>query len=157
MKPNLRSMMMMACAAGGVLASTCGHAAIFSGTLYYTTFAGAPNVWNVNYSYDDSTHAFSLGSHNSVATLGGADGIIFGTNGNLLVGGQGPIVYEVNPNTGAVVNSQTVAGGGGPFISPSLRMATRSTPATSVVHCKPSACRLVAEARAQRSPVGITV
>ncbi|HEX3483976.1 MAG TPA: hypothetical protein VHT51_02885, partial [Micropepsaceae bacterium] len=90
-------------------------ATTFSGDLFYTYNSGGvfnsgtgvtDNVASVGYSYDDVTHAFSVGSINPIAQTGGADGIIFAPNGNLLVGGQGAgFVYEVNPTTGAVVNS----------------------------------------------------
>src|SRR6185437_611530 len=65
-------------------------ATTFTGTLYYTYFTGPPNnVASVTYSYDDSTHVFGVGPVTSIASLSGADGIIFDAHGNLLVGGQG--------------------------------------------------------------------
>lgn len=86
---------------------TPASAAVFSGTLYYTNWTGGQNVNKITYSYNDATHAFGLGSPTNVASTNGADGIIFAPNGNLLIGGQGSgNVYEVNPNTGAVVNTQ---------------------------------------------------
>lgn len=83
------------------------NATLFSGTLYYTKFTGGQNVWNVTYSYDDATNNFSLGSSTNLASTNGADGIIFAPNGNLLIGGQGSgNVYEVNPTSGSVINTQ---------------------------------------------------
>jgi len=69
--------------------ASLGRADVFTGTLYYTTFAGGTNVWDVQYSYNDATHAFSLTNNQGLAALAGADGIIFDAGGNLLVGGQG--------------------------------------------------------------------
>jgi hypothetical protein len=78
-----------------------------TGTLYYTTYSGGQNVWDINYSYNDVSHTFGLGSANNIASTNGADGIIFAPNGNLLVGGQGSgNVYEVNSTNGTVVNTQ---------------------------------------------------
>ncbi len=71
-----------------------------SGTLYYTTFAGGPNVNKVPFSYNGSS-SFTLGASSNIASTPGADGIIFAPDGDLLVGGQGNAVYKVNPTTGA--------------------------------------------------------
>jgi hypothetical protein len=88
------------------LTLTCaaGSAQMFNGTLYYTTYCcGGPNVHSFSYNYNQSTMSLSLGSVNNVATLPGADGIIFAPNGNLLVGGQGTgNVYEIT-TAGALV------------------------------------------------------
>ena len=82
-------------------------AAVFTGTVYYTYFTGGQNVWRVGYSYNDATQTFALNTPQNIASTNGADGIIFAPNGNLLIGGQGSgNVYEVNPATGAVVNTQ---------------------------------------------------
>lgn len=89
------------------ISASAAHATAFSGTLYYTVYSGGQNVWDIQYSYDDATHAFALGSPNNIASLAGADGIVFAPNGNLLVGGQNTgNVYELNPTTGVVLNSQ---------------------------------------------------
>ena len=83
------------------------HATAFTGTLYYTVYSGGQNVWDIQYSYDDTSHAFSLASPDNIASIAGADGIVFAPNGNLVIGGQNTgNVYELNPNTGAVINSQ---------------------------------------------------
>ena len=95
--------------AGLVLILVCGQvsATVFTGTVYYTYFTGGQNVWRVGYSYNDVTKAFALNTPQNIASTNGADGIIFAPNGNLLIGGQGSgNVYEVNPATGAVVNTQ---------------------------------------------------
>jgi hypothetical protein len=94
-------------------------ATVFSGSLAYTYYQGGvfnsvtnqtDNVASVPFSYDDVTHVFSVGAINPIAQTGGADGIVFAPNGNLLVGGQGAgFVYEVNPSTGAIVNSASPA------------------------------------------------
>ena len=95
-------------AAISVACTPAAFATVFSGTLYYTTYAGTPNVWNITYSYDDTSKTFGLGSANSLATTRGADGIIFAPNGNLLIGGQGSgNVYEVKPSDGSLVNTQS--------------------------------------------------
>lgn len=85
---------------------TAAQATVFTGTLYYTTYAGGANVWNISYNYNDVSHVFGLGAPNNIATTNGADGIIFASNGNLLIGGQGSgNVYELN-SSGTVVNTQ---------------------------------------------------
>jgi hypothetical protein len=76
------------------------QATTFNGTAYYTDYA-ATTVSDVTYSYNDVTHVFTTGAPSLVATLPGADGIVFAPNGNLLVGGQGSNqVYNVLPSTG---------------------------------------------------------
>ncbi len=103
---NLFSRVLLAAVISSACTSTA-FATLFNGTLYYTTYNGGQNVWNINYNYDDSTHAFGLGSANNIASTNGADGIIFAPNGNLLIGGQGSgNVYEVKPSDGSVVNTQ---------------------------------------------------
>ena len=92
-----------------ILMLMCGQAAatVFTGVVYFTYFTGGQNVWRVGYSYNDVTQSFVLNTPQNLASTNGADGIIFAPNGNLLIGGQGSgNVYEVNPTTGAVVNTQ---------------------------------------------------
>jgi hypothetical protein len=81
-----------------------------TGTLFYTTFAGTPNVWKVDFNYDGTT--FTLSGNTAVGTTPGADGILFAPNGNLLVAGQGNDVTEMT--TGGTIVT-TVAPGGGSF------------------------------------------
>jgi hypothetical protein len=94
---------------GSVLMLLGGQATatVFTGVVYYTYFTGGQNVWRVGYTYNDVTRAFTLNTPQNITSTNGADGIIFAPNGNLLIGGQGSgNVYEVNPNTGAIVNTQ---------------------------------------------------
>ncbi|MBS0292499.1 MAG: PEP-CTERM sorting domain-containing protein [Proteobacteria bacterium] len=100
---TLRIGALLACAIG--TAST--QAAPVTGTLYYTTYNGGQNVWSIDFSYDSSTHNYSLTNNTNIASTNGADGIIFGANGNLLIGGQSSgNVYELNRTTGALINTQ---------------------------------------------------
>ena len=101
-----------ACIAAIVLGMSALAAAddIVGGTLYYTNFTGGQNVNSVNYSYDRTTHSASLTGQHNIASVNGADGIIFSSNGNLLVGGQGnPVVHELT--TGGVSVTDHFAGG----------------------------------------------
>src|SRR5262245_26912747 len=95
-----------------LILTTVGQATAgtFSGTLFYTHFTGGQNVWSVDYSYDDSTQTFSLTNNQNLASVDGADGIIFAPNGNLLVGGQSnPVVHELTPS-GAFVTDHSTSG-----------------------------------------------
>lgn len=68
-------------------------------TVFYTTFSGGQNVWKVTAQFDGTT--LSLLNDLNIASTGGADGIVFNPNsGQLLVGGQGNAVHQVNPVTG---------------------------------------------------------
>jgi len=81
------------------------NAGLFTGDLFYTYYGQTPNVAKVTYSYNDVTHTFGVSAPTNIATTGGADGIIFGPDGNLLIGGQGSgFVYRVNPTTGAIID-----------------------------------------------------
>jgi len=94
-------------AAISIAVAAPAHATVYTGSLYYTYFTGGQNVWKIGFSYDDSLISANLTTPTNIASTNGADGIIFGTNGNLLIGGQGSgNVYEVNPATGAIVNTQ---------------------------------------------------
>ncbi|MBS0260887.1 MAG: PEP-CTERM sorting domain-containing protein [Planctomycetes bacterium] len=93
-------------ATGGQFAS----ASVFTGTLYYTHYTGGQNVWSVDYSYNDATHSVSLTNNQNLASVNGADGIIFAPNGNLLVGGQtNPNVHELT-KTGTFVTDHSTNG-----------------------------------------------
>lgn len=82
---------------GLVLIPSMSQATMFSGTLFYTNYAGAPNVNKISYSYDDVTTVLTMGASVGIASLPGADGIIFDGAGHLLVGGQGTgLVYKMN-------------------------------------------------------------
>jgi hypothetical protein len=79
----------------------------FNGTAFFTDF-GNGTVHSVDYSYDDVLHVFTTGAPNLIATLPGADGIVFAPNGNLLVGGQGTNhVFNVNPTPGTFTSAST--------------------------------------------------
>jgi WD40 repeat protein len=92
--------------AASILISAIASATPVSYTLFYTTFQGGQNVWRVDVSYDGDGTAgngtFNLANDTNIASTGGADGIVLNpNNGNLLVGGQGFAVHEVDPATGS--------------------------------------------------------
>src|ERR1700730_9263855 len=90
---------------GGVAPARAGT---FSGTIFYTNFAGSPNVNSVSYNYNDSTKSFTLGAATPIASPSGADGIIFAPNGNLLIGGAGtPAVHEITTGGAPVTDHST--------------------------------------------------
>ncbi len=102
---NQWSMTLALC--GLMAAALPAGATVWNGTLYYTNYTGGQNVWDVNYSYNDTTQTFSVGTAHNIASTNGADGIVFAPNGNLLIGGQtSGNVYELNPTTGALLNTQ---------------------------------------------------
>lgn len=80
------------------------------GTLFYTTFALGVNVHKVDFDYNGTT--FTLSNNTDIASLSGADGLLFAPNGNLLVAGQGNSLIEIT--TGGTLVT-TVAPGGGSF------------------------------------------
>ncbi len=107
MKVKSRLTLRVTAVAIAMFASSQALAAKFDGTLYYTNFTGGQNVWKVGFHYDDGTQTATLDAPNNIASTNGADGIIFAPNGNLLIGGQNSgNVYELNPSSGAVVNTQ---------------------------------------------------
>src|SRR5437870_9222627 len=66
--------------------TSAAKADIFQGTLYYTHYTGGgPNVLSVAFTYNDGTKTVAYGPQTGLATLNGADGIMFAPNGNLLV------------------------------------------------------------------------
>jgi hypothetical protein len=82
------------------------HAEIFTGTLYYTNFAGGNNVDKVTFNYDSSTHSLSVGSAQVVANVNGADGIMFAPNGNLIVTSNTTnSVYRIDATNGNVLQT----------------------------------------------------
>jgi len=103
---HLLKIALVASMAAGMIAPA--SAALFTGTLYYTTYNGGQNVWKIDFSYDSASHAYGLSNNTNIASTNGADGIIFGSNGNLLVGGQGSgNVYELNKSIGNVLATQS--------------------------------------------------
>jgi hypothetical protein len=105
-----------ACAAalaGLLLVGSTAHADTFQGTLYYTRFSGTPNVTSLAFSYNDASHALTYGTQNNLASLNGADGIMFAPNGDLLVTSNSVgNVYRLNASNGNLL--QTVSTGGPP-------------------------------------------
>jgi hypothetical protein len=89
------------------------HATVYDGTLYYTNYqGGGSNVLDITFNYDSSTQSLSYGTKTGLATVNGADGIMFAPNGNLLVTSNSVgSVYRIDPSTGAVL--QTVSTGTG--------------------------------------------
>jgi hypothetical protein len=79
-----------------LFAAPAVQADLFTGTLFYTNFTGGVNVNSVNYSYDSSTQSLNLSGQHGIASLGGADGIIFAPDGDLLVGGQGNAMFKLH-------------------------------------------------------------
>lgn len=102
-----------ACAFATGLSVPAATAHPTKGILYYTRYCGGPrgdgqpNVKKVAFDYDGTT--FTLGAPQPIATLSGADGILFTPDGDLLVGGQGTIVSKIQLDPFAV----TTAGTGG--------------------------------------------
>ena len=75
---------------------TPAFATTFTGDIFYTTFAGGPNIHKVSYTYDNTVPSFTLGTPANIGATPGADGIVFNpNNGKLLVGGQGALIHEV--------------------------------------------------------------
>lgn len=92
----------------GLGAGPAGATAV-TGNLFYTqncTGPAAANVSRATFTYDTTAQTFSVGGLTAVATTDGADGLLFGPNGNLLVGGQGQRIHEVDPN-GGVLSTKT--------------------------------------------------
>jgi hypothetical protein len=97
---------------GCVAALICATAVAgpVSDTLYYTTFNGGQNVWKVTGTYTgDGTignGTFTLSGDTNITSTPGADGIVLNPNNDqLLVGGQGFAVYQVNPTTGTFTSA----------------------------------------------------
>jgi WD40 repeat protein len=98
---------------GGLAAFALSSVAVagpVTSTLFYTTFSGGQNVWKVKASYDGDGTAgngtFILSNDTNIASTGGADGIVLNPNNNqLLVGGQGNAVHQVNPNNGTFTSA----------------------------------------------------
>ena len=92
---------------GLLLAANTGQAGVFTGTLYYTNFSGGgDNVNKVSFTYDDQTHSLTLGAHVGVAAVNGADGILFGPTGNLIVTSNSTNnVYNIDPSNGNVLQT----------------------------------------------------
>ena len=96
---------------------TCGGPGcggrISSGDLYFTRYAGTPNVMKVHFDY--SNGKFTLDKPKAIATLEGVDGLAFAPDGDLLVGGQGGTVHKVKVADGKFKDVK--AGGGAWHVS----------------------------------------
>lgn len=83
---------------------TTVHAGPISTTLYFTNFSSdqiqsATGTYTGNGTAGNGT--FSLSAPTVITKTPGADGIVRNpNNGDLLIGGQGNAVYQVNPSTG---------------------------------------------------------
>jgi hypothetical protein len=89
-----------------LLASSTAAATQYQGTLYYTRYAGQPNVTSLGFTYDDGTHALAYGTQHDIASLNGADGIMFAPNGNLVVTSNSTgLVYRLDKTSGATLQS----------------------------------------------------
>jgi hypothetical protein len=96
-----------------------------SGTLYYTTFAGTPNVHSVNFNFDGTT--FSLSGNANIGTSIGADGLLFAPDGNLLIAGQGTGLLNEMTKTGTLVK---FVGAG----NPAFHLALNSSAPNALVY-----------------------
>src|SRR5579871_3750545 len=97
---------LVALAAVSALAlSSVAHAETWNGVAYFTYFSDQ-QVASVTYSYNDTTHQFTVGAPTTLEKLPGADGLLFSPDGkNILVGGQGPHVYTVPIAGGSYVDN----------------------------------------------------
>jgi hypothetical protein len=98
----------IAMAATGLAATA--SAGPVSDTLYYTTYSGGTNVWDVTGTYTgngtNGNGTFSLTGNTAIAAAPGADGIVLNpNNGDLLVGGQGPTINQVDPVTHSITTA----------------------------------------------------
>lgn len=90
---TLRSAMGWIGMAAAACVATAAHAdTIIARDIYYTRYEtfnpSEPNVKKVTATYNKTTGFFSLGSYRNIARTGGADGIVFAPDGDLLIGGQ---------------------------------------------------------------------
>jgi len=69
------------------------------GELFYTRFGTGVNLKKVGFDWDGAT--LTLGAPQDIASLPGADGVVFGPAQNIFVGSQRLEMYEVDPATGA--------------------------------------------------------
>jgi hypothetical protein len=95
---------------GLLLLSGAAMADSASGEMWYTTFNGGTNVWKVNYNYNGST--FVLSGNTGVVAVNGADGLLFGPDGNLMVAGQNSAHVTEVTTAGATVSTANTPGVG---------------------------------------------
>jgi hypothetical protein len=113
MKQDIHNKMARFIAASGCVAALCSAGAIagpVDDALFYTTFAGGPNVWKVQATYTGNGTAgngtFTLSGDTNIASTPGADGIVLNpNNGHLLIGGQGQAIYQVDPTNGTFTSA----------------------------------------------------
>lgn len=91
------------------LAITTAHAGPITATLYFTNYS-THQIQSTTGTYTGNgtvgNGSFTLTSPHVITTTPGADGIVRNpNNGDLLIGGQGNAVYQVNPSTGAFTSS----------------------------------------------------
>jgi hypothetical protein len=100
------SALVLAAATGLLATVSAARAGPISDTIYYSTFnSGGEDVWSVLGTYTGNGTAgngtFSLTNDTNITSTPGSDGLVFNpNNGNLLVGGQGDAIYQVNPSNG---------------------------------------------------------
>ena len=61
--------------------------------VFYTRFAGSPNLKRTEIRFDGES--VTVGPLSAVADVEGADGLVFASDGDLLIGGQGDRVHKV--------------------------------------------------------------
>lgn len=92
-----------------VFAGANAQATPLSYTLYFTNYSSHQIQSTVGTYTGDGTAGngtFTLSAPNVISTTPGADGIVRNpNNGDLLVGGQGYAVYQVNPSTGTYTSA----------------------------------------------------
>lgn len=76
------------------------------GEVHYTRFAGTPNVRKVSYSYSGNED-FTTKIIETIATVNGADGIVFTPDGDVIIGG-GSLVHRIDLETGEVESRKAV-------------------------------------------------
>jgi LPXTG-motif cell wall-anchored protein len=79
-------------------AAQTGAPTAVEGELFYTVYE-PPSVKKVSFTYD--SNGFQIGRRVLIASLPGADGIVFSPDGKLIVGGgETGLVFEVDPESG---------------------------------------------------------
>jgi autotransporter-associated beta strand protein len=98
-----------------LLSCSTAEATQFQGTRYYTRFSGEPNVTSLGFTYDDHTHNLVYATQHDIASLIGADGIMFAPNGNLLVtSNSSGVVYRLDATAGRTLQSVSTGTAGLP-------------------------------------------
>ena len=107
----------------GTTALACGfyaadaYADPVSADLFYTTFGGGQNVWEVTATLNGSSLTFN--NNHNIASTAGADGLLFLPDGNLAIAGQNANnpaqVHEITTAGGAVASANTTANSNGSY------------------------------------------